>query len=140
MENSLNGIGIFIYSNLGESQIIELFEKYQISLAGLRLKGKIFRIQLRFLFSREAASKNVTDNSALLTLVKMRLIAIERIKRCCCAYLMERMNRLRALRWKKGGLITQEVKNNLSPHELNWLNNYNSMIFKYQSEFGQDGL
>ena len=41
-----------------------------------------------------------------------RQSCIEFIKRCCCAYINKRMERLKAERWKRAGNIPQSIKVN----------------------------
>lgn len=81
-----------------------------------------------------------------MTLVRARQNAMERIKRCCCVYITERMKRLKDLRWKHGGQIPLEIKvvvalvpsqypefqRNLSKQELEWLDNYNNALSEFQ--------
>lgn len=55
-----------------------------------------------------------------------------------CAYINERMLRIRKLRWKAGGRLAENVKANLSEHELKWLNKYNELILNFQNEFGDE--
>lgn len=49
-------------------------------------------------------------NEKSLVLFKARQVSIDRIKQCCCAYIFERMNRLKKIRWKSGGLLTNNLK------------------------------
>jgi len=81
-----------------------------------------------------------TNRASTVTMVHVRQNIIDRIKRCCCAYIAERQKRLRRLRWEKAGMLPDEVKKNLAPEELNWFNSYNDMIFKFQKGFGKNGL
>jgi hypothetical protein len=48
------------------------------------------------------------------------------------------MLRIRKLRWKAGGRLSENVKANLSEHELKWLNKYNELILNFQNEFGDE--
>jgi GINS complex subunit 1 len=61
---------------------------------------------------------------------------IERIKRCCCTYIEERKERLKSLRWKCGGFLPEEVKQNLSHEEHEWFKTYNKLISQFQSSIG----
>lgn len=67
-----------------------------------------------------------------------RQSCIDFIKRCCCAYLNKRMERLKALRWKYAGNIPQSIKANLCAAEIQWLNSYEYDLAKFQEEFGDE--
>ena len=88
----------------------------------------------------ELAAGACRDQERSMTMVRVRQSAIDRIKRCCCTYIVERMNRLRHLRWRSGAVLSDEVKKNLSKEELKWFSKYNEIIFKFQSGFGENGL
>ncbi|KAI1732224.1 putative DNA replication complex GINS protein PSF1 [Ditylenchus destructor] len=81
-----------------------------------------------------------SEEERSMTMIKARQAGIERIKQCCCAYLNERMNRLKHLRWKTGGLLSDVIKTNLGPNELKWFNSYADSIFTFQNNFGEDGI
>lgn len=59
-----------------------------------------------------SSSNNDTSlaNEKSLVLFKARQVSIDRIKRCCCAYIHERMKRLKLIRWKSGGVLTNNLK------------------------------
>uniref|UniRef100_A0AC34FHW3 DNA replication complex GINS protein PSF1 n=1 Tax=Panagrolaimus sp. ES5 TaxID=591445 RepID=A0AC34FHW3_9BILA len=61
---------------------------------------------------------------------------IDRIKRCCLAYIEERKERLKNIRWKCGGFLPDEIKQNLSPEELEWFKAYNKQISQFQCSIG----
>lgn len=108
--------------------------------------------------SSSANNENSLANEKSLVLFKARQVAIDRIKQCCCAYIHERMKRLKHIRWKSGGILTNNVKvnfcsvlflffllffkfkANLSKEELRWWSNYNTYIFKFQSSMGENGI
>jgi len=55
-----------------------------------------------------------------------------------CAYMAERIKRIRHLRWKSGGHLPEAVKANLSDKELKWLTTYNEITYNFQSQLGED--
>ena len=66
--------------------------------------------------------------------------AINRNKRCLLAYHAHRVERLRDLYWSVGGalphiLTNQELRGRMSPHEVDYLRQYNSSIMEFRSEF-----
>ncbi|PFH49614.1 hypothetical protein AMATHDRAFT_62847 [Amanita thiersii Skay4041] len=69
--------------------------------------------------------------------------AILRNKRCLLAYHVHRMSRLRDMYWAVGGalphmLSNQELRGKLSPHEVDYLRQYNSSVMEFRSEFSQE--
>lgn len=84
------------------------------------------------------SGKSLEPEAQIMNMVKVRQTAIDQIKRCCCSYLNERMLRIKHLRWKSGGHLSENVKANLSEHELKWLNTYNGIIYNYQENFGEN--
>jgi len=64
--------------------------------------------------------------------------AINRNKRCMLAYIMERVNRLQALRWDVGAVLPAELKENLSQHETTFFGNYNRNLGTYMENLGLD--
>ncbi|CAK5029367.1 unnamed protein product [Meloidogyne enterolobii] len=81
---------------------------------------------------------NKENEDQVFQLVRIRQVAIDQIKRCTCAYINERMKRIKNMRWKCGGQIPEKVKNNMSEHEHKWLKNYNEITFEFQNEFGKE--
>lgn len=69
--------------------------------------------------------------------------AILRNKRCLLAYHMHRVDRLRDMYWAVGGalphlLSNQDLRGKLSPHEVDFLRQYNSSVMEFRSEFSQE--
>jgi hypothetical protein len=61
------------------------------------------------------------------------------IQNLACTYINERLNRIKHLRWKFGGHLPENIKENLSEQELKWLNTYNQITFNFQNQFGEEG-
>lgn len=69
--------------------------------------------------------------------------AILRNKRCLLAYHMHRVDRLRDMYWAVGGalphlLSNQDLRNKLSPHEVDYLRQYHASVMEFRSEFSQE--
>lgn len=69
--------------------------------------------------------------------------AINRNKRCLLAYHSHRVDRLRDMYWAAGGalpyiLTNQEIRSKLSPHEVDYLRQYNGSVMEFRSEFSHE--
>jgi GINS complex subunit 1 len=69
--------------------------------------------------------------------------AINRNKRCLLAYHSHRVDRLRDMYWAVGGalphlLSSPDIRSKLSPHEVDYLRQYNSSVMEFRSEFSHD--
>ncbi|KAF8624634.1 hypothetical protein AX15_005788 [Amanita polypyramis BW_CC] len=69
--------------------------------------------------------------------------AILRNKRCLLAYHMHRVDKLRDMYWAVGGalphlLSNQDLRSKLSPHEVDYLRQYNASVMEFRSEFSQE--
>jgi GINS complex subunit 1 len=69
--------------------------------------------------------------------------AILRNKRCLLAYHSHRVDRLKDLYWSVGGalphlLSSGDIRNKLSPHEVDFLKKYNSHVMDFRSEFSDE--
>jgi GINS complex subunit 1 len=69
--------------------------------------------------------------------------AITRNKRCLLAYHAHRVDRLRDMYWAVGGalphiLSNQDIRSKLSPHEVDYLRQYNANVMEYRAEFSNE--
>jgi GINS complex subunit 1 len=69
--------------------------------------------------------------------------AITRNKRCLLAYHAHRIDRLRDMYWQVGGalphiLSNQDIRGKLSPHEADYLRQYNTSVMEFRSEFSHE--
>ena len=61
------------------------------------------------------------------------------IKRCLPAYYLHRIDRLRDMYWAPHLLSSPDIRSRLSPHEVDYLRQYNSsVIMEFRSEFSHD--
>jgi GINS complex subunit 1 len=70
-------------------------------------------------------------------------VAILRNKRCLLAYHSHRIDRLKDLFWSVGGalphlLSSSDIRNKLSPHEVDFMKKYNSHVMDFRSEFSDE--
>src|SRR6266508_584904 len=68
---------------------------------------------------------------------------INRNKRCLLAYHSHRLDRLRDMYWAVGGalphlLSNPDIRSKLSPHEVDYLRQYNTSIMEFRSEFSHE--
>ncbi|KAI0309348.1 GINS complex Psf1 component [Amylostereum chailletii] len=66
--------------------------------------------------------------------------AVQRNKRCLLAYHNHRLERLKDMYWAVGGalphiLSNADVRSRLSPHEVDFLREYNAAIMDFRSDF-----
>lgn len=69
--------------------------------------------------------------------------AISRNKRCLLAYHAHRTDRLRDMYWSVGGalphiLSNPDIRSKLSPHEVDFLRQYNGSVMDFRSEFSNE--
>jgi len=69
-----------------------------------------------------------------------RHTAYERNKRCVLAYLQNRLERIRRMRWEFGSILPAEIKVNLSSYEYEWFTQYSKCLATYMSTIGDSGL
>lgn len=46
---------------------------------------------------------------------------------------ISRLERIKKLRWELGGVLPAEIKNNLSPNEVEWFANYSKNLSSFMS-------
>lgn len=74
-----------------------------------------------------------------MPLVTFRHAAINRNKRCLLAYLYNRLQAIKKLRWDYGPVLPDEVKENLCEAEIKWYNNYSNILGSYMRSIS-DGI
>uniref|UniRef100_A0A914C4M0 DNA replication complex GINS protein PSF1 n=1 Tax=Acrobeloides nanus TaxID=290746 RepID=A0A914C4M0_9BILA len=110
-------------------QIEELYQANYDDILAMRSK----------LDSSSSSASSIHDDPKM-QLCRARQNCIEHIKRLCLTYLTVRLDRLKSLRWKHGGLLPFKIKNNLSPSETEWLNGYSRMLAEFQQSIGDNGV
>ncbi|KAG7443017.1 GINS complex, Psf1 component [Guyanagaster necrorhizus] len=69
--------------------------------------------------------------------------AISRNKRCLLAYHTHRLDHLKDMYWAVGGalphiLSNSDIRGKLSPHEVDYLRQYNSTVMEFRGEFSYE--
>lgn len=84
----------------------------------------------------QASSYNSSGDRSLWPLLNYRHAALQRNKRCLLAYLYERMQRIKALRWEFGPIIPVDIKQALCEPEVQFFNNYSKSLAAYMRSVG----
>ncbi|XP_065207796.1 DNA replication complex GINS protein PSF1-like [Planococcus citri] len=71
--------------------------------------------------------------------LKIRHKALKRNRRCLLAYLWNRIDRIKEMRWQIGSILPPEIKFSLSPAEEQWFSNYCKSLASYMRSIGPDG-
>ncbi|XP_018016282.1 DNA replication complex GINS protein PSF1-like isoform X2 [Hyalella azteca] len=89
------------------------------------------------LFQQNVADINhLAEDDALVAGIHLRHAALERNKRCLLAYLYNRLERLRTMRWQLGSVLPSDVRTNLCEPELEWFAQYSSTVARYMRSLG----
>lgn len=80
---------------------------------------------------------SATGNRQLLPILSFRHAALERNKRCLLAFLYDRLERIKNVRWEYGPTIPNVVKDSLCEPEIQWFNNYNKILSGYMRSIGE---
>lgn len=95
--------------------------------------------EMQLLFKLNMNDANATmENRALWTTVQVRHTALERNKRCLLAYLYDRLNKIRTMRWEFGAVLPPDVRELLSDQEYQWFSKYSIQLATYMRSLGQD--
>ena len=88
----------------------------------------------------QANTDNSTGNTAptLMPTISIRHATIQRIKRCLLAYVYQRMNKIKSLRWTIGPVLPEHMRNNLSIDELEFFSSYNQTLSSYMRAIGNN--
>jgi GINS complex subunit 1 len=74
----------------------------------------------------------------MVPLVNYRHSVIQRNKRCALAYLYNRLQKLKELRWNFGPILNADMKASLCESEIQWFNNYSQLLTNYQLSLSND--
>ncbi|PVD25822.1 hypothetical protein C0Q70_13485 [Pomacea canaliculata] len=78
-------------------------------------------------------------NGGLLSSIQLRHAALERNKRCVLAYLFNRLDHIRHMRWEFGSVLPTDLKYNFCEQEVQWFNSYNRILANYMRCIGGQG-
>lgn len=91
---------------------------------------------------KAAAGLEMSNNAPPPALLIIQT-TIARNKRCLLAYHLHRVDRLRDMYWAAGGalphlLTNPDIRSKLSPHEVDYLRQYNTSVMEFRSEFSNE--
>ncbi|KAG6332126.1 hypothetical protein ID866_6963 [Astraeus odoratus] len=99
---------------------------------------------VRSIIREQRDLEKLTDGvQAVTPAILIYQTAIGRNKRCLLAYHKHRMDRLRDMYWAAGGalphiLSNQDIRNKLSPHEVDFLRQYSTSVMEYRAGFSNE--
>lgn len=77
----------------------------------------------------------------LIPTIKFRHCCLLRNKRCLLAYVYDRVQRIRTMRWEYGSVLPPSVRFHLSVEEFEWFNHYKKSLASYMGSVGgEEGL
>lgn len=80
-----------------------------------------------------------TGDRSLIPLIGFRHASLQRNKRCLLAYLYNRLQRIKEMRWQFGPILPADIKQSLCEPEIQWFNAYSKNLATYMRSIG-DGL
>lgn len=89
--------------------------------------------------NQKDVSATVAGENGLFSGVQLRHSALERNKRCLLAYLYNRLEQIKKMRWEFGSVLPPEVKFNMCEQEVQWFSKYNKMLANYMRSIGGEG-
>ncbi|XP_048738018.1 DNA replication complex GINS protein PSF1-like isoform X1 [Ostrea edulis] len=89
--------------------------------------------------NQKDVSATVAGENGLFSGVQLRHSALERNKRCLLAYLYNRLEHMKKMRWEFGSVLPPEVKFNMCEPEIQWFSKYNKMLANYMRSIGGEG-
>ncbi|XP_002731436.1 DNA replication complex GINS protein PSF1-like [Saccoglossus kowalevskii] len=98
--------------------------------------------EMRSLYEQNQAdvSATVAGEQGLFSGVQLRHASLERDKRCLLAYLYNRLQKIRNMRWEFGSVLPADIKTNMSEQEVQWFTKYNKCLANYMRRLGDSGL
>ncbi|KAH9499536.1 DNA replication complex GINS protein PSF1 [Bulinus truncatus] len=97
--------------------------------------------EMRTLFeqNRDTAKFAAEGQHDVLAAIQIRHAGIQRNKRCLLAYLYNRLEHIRGMRWEFGSVLPADVKYNMCENEVQWFNQYNRLLANYMRSIGESG-
>ncbi|XP_055840950.1 DNA replication complex GINS protein PSF1-like [Episyrphus balteatus] len=84
----------------------------------------------------QANNYSTTGDRTLWPLLNYRHAALQRNKRCLLAYLYQRLQKIKAVRWEFGPIIPADIKESLCEPEVNFFNCYSKSLATYMRSIG----
>nr|KAG5699760.1 hypothetical protein BaRGS_014176 [Batillaria attramentaria] len=93
---------------------------------------------MRALFEQNQrdTTATVSGEVGLFSSIQLRHTALERNKRCVLAYLNNRLEHIKRMRWEFGSVLPADLRYNLCEQEVQWFNSYNRMLANYMRAIG----
>ncbi|XP_046388604.1 DNA replication complex GINS protein PSF1-like [Ischnura elegans] len=96
--------------------------------------------EMKVLFEQNKKDVNasVSGDANYFAGVQLRHTSLERNKRCLLAYLYNRLQYIRQMRWEFGSILPPEIKYNLCEPENKWFANYSKYLANYMKSIGDN--
>ena len=84
---------------------------------------------------QDALKFQETRDKSLFPMIGYRHALLQRNIRCSLAYLYNRLEKLKEIRWHLGPTLTPDIKEALCEPEIQWFNNYSKLLADYMMSF-----
>lgn len=92
-----------------------------------------------YLCNFSVASTTIKDKKkSLVPLISYRHASLHRNKRCLLAYLYNRLQYIKEMRWQFGPTIPNDIKQLLCESEVQWFNAYSKNLASYMIAVGEN--
>ena len=132
------------FGDLGTQLVMESRRSTQTDTL-LKYNDSLVRSIIRELRELEKAAISIAENEPMTAegpppALIIYQTALNRNKRCLLAYHMHRTDRLRDMYWAAGGalphiLSNADTRGKLSPHEVDYLKQYNASVMEFRGTF-----
>ncbi|KAL1715353.1 hypothetical protein EV715DRAFT_256304 [Schizophyllum commune] len=132
------------FGDLGTQLVMESRRSTQTDTL-LKYNDSLVRSIIRELRELEKAAISIAENEPMTAegpppALIIYQTAINRNKRCLLAYHIHRTDRLRDMYWAAGGalphiLSNADTRGKLSPHEVDYLKQYNASVMEFRGTF-----
>lgn len=97
--------------------------------------------EMRALFdqNQQDVTAALAGQQDLFPAIQIRHAALERNKRCLLAYVHNRLQKVREMRWEFGSVLPPDTKYSLSEQEAQWFTKYNKCLASYMRSVGGAG-
>lgn len=81
---------------------------------------------------------STTGDRSLVPLIGFRHASLQRNKRCLLAYLYNRLEQIKEMRWQFGPTLPADIKQSLCEPEIQFFNAYSKNLASYMMSIGAD--
>ncbi|OAF71913.1 GINS complex subunit 1 [Intoshia linei] len=117
-------------------------EKHKIYNYNAKLVKEILQ-EMHQLFSDNQKDVNISQTSqdvSVFSAVSLRHSALDHNRRTLIIYVLERLKRIKHVRWKYGSLLPSKYKSILTEKELKFHKDYNLALSECMESFGSGGI